>query len=408
MKRIYLDANSTMPLRADVREFLSSLPPLGNPSSIHLEGRRARAVLEEARERIAAWAGVEPEKVIFTSGGTEANAAAVHGWIRRLIACRRRGSIVVNAGSHPSLWEPAGISGEFTRRAYCRNDYYPATDVWGGLRDGPKEQKACGTGEIVGTMPDDAVLVLETAASSETGALADLERSLEEARAHDAFLHIDAVQIPGKTACPGILRRADSFSLSGHKIGAPAGAGVLVVNEPGDWEPLIRGGGQEWGRRSGTPPVTAAAAFGFAIENLPEPEKTAAELRRRVGMLRSRIRAGIEAKGEPVSSVELSDETGLPGTLLLAFRPVPGDLCVAALDDSGIAASFGTACSSGTSEPSPALLRLGLSRELARSAVRFSLDWRITDADVEEAAARIVRTVRRLGREGGGTRTEEK
>lgn len=228
--RIYLDHNASSPLHPRIKVRLAELGPLGNPSSLHAEGRKARALLDEARGRVAAWAGVSPDGVVFTSGGTEANAIAIHAWKSRVIAKGRATTIRMDGGSHASVRENAD-------------------------RDGWKL--------VAGQDP--ASFHLCIAAHNETGAIADLHAAVAEARRDGAFLHVDAVQWPLKRTFHPMLREADSFAISGHKLGAPMGAGALIFSEPVEIEPLVRGGGQESGRRSGTPSLAAIVGLGEAI-----------------------------------------------------------------------------------------------------------------------------------------------
>lgn len=346
--RIYLDHNASSPLHLRIQKRLAELGLLGNPSSLHAEGRKARALLDEARDRVAAWAGVIPDGVVFTSGGTEANAIAIHAWKSRVIADGRATTIRMDGGSHASVRENADRDG------------------W-----------------MLAAGQEPASLHLCIAAHNETGAIADLHAAVAAARRDGAFLHVDAVQWPLKMEFHPKLRDADSFSISGHKLGAPMGAGALIFSRPVEIDPLVRGGGQESGRRSGTPPVAAIVGLGEALCLEPDAENWRALAVR----LRDRLRECLREE-----MTELSDcERGLPGTLLIAFHDLPGDLFAAALDHAGIAASYGSACSSGEQEPSPALLGTGVSYGLARSAVRFSIGEGNTREEIDEAADRIAR-----------------
>ncbi|MEK8023396.1 MAG: aminotransferase class V-fold PLP-dependent enzyme [Candidatus Hydrogenedentota bacterium] len=349
--RIYLDHNASSPLHPRIKERLAKLGPLGNPSSLHAEGRKARALLDEARGRVAAWAGVGPDGVIFTSGGTEANALAIHAWKSCVIAAGGEKAIRMDGGSHASVRENAP-----------RGEWKITVGI------------------------ERASLHLCIAAHNETGAIADLDAAVAAARRDGAFLHIDAVQWPHKMAFHTKLREADSFAISGHKLGAPMGAGALIFSRPVEIDPMIRGGGQESGRRSGTPPLAAIVGLGEALA-LKDEDVARDRWRRLAVRLQDRIRAVL-----PDEMTELSDcEHGLPGTLLVAFHDLPGDVFAAALDHAGIAVSYGTACSSGEQEPSPALLGTGVSYGLARSAVRFSIGEGNTEEEIDDAADRIAR-----------------
>ncbi len=361
--RIYLDHNASMPLRGEVAAFLGGLGALGNPSSVHAEGRRARYLLETARQQVADWAGVDPAGVIFTSGGTEANALAAHALARRAESEGRARVAWLEAGSHPSVTAnvEALLAGwELVRETAC------PPHVCGCPRAGA----SCLAASIRFVL----------AAHNETGELTDLEAAVAAARRDGAFLHVDAVQWPGKMPFHPALRECDAFTLSGHKIGAPMGGGALVLPRPFEVAPMLSGGGQESGRRSGTPSLAAILGFGHALA-LPFD---ADHCRRLAVRLRDRLAEGLGSRFAEVSRCDI----GLPGTLLAAFPGLPGDVVAAAIDASGVAVSFGSACSSGTPRPSAALLGCGVDYPTACCAVRFSVGPGNTEAEIEEAARR--------------------
>lgn len=362
MRRFYFDNNANMPVRPEVNEYLDAREFLGNPASVHEEGRRSRGLLDEARRAVADWAGVDPAGVVFTSGGTEANALAVHMLTRRAQVESRPAVAGIHAGAHAAL-----------------SDNVEAVVGWEIERFQPLV-----SGEPVeAAFRKRASVYYEMAAHNETGEIYDLRPSIDAARKNGGWIHVDAVQVPGKMGFPEVLREADSFAISGHKFGGPMGAGALVLPEPFEFEPLIRGGGQEFGRRSGTPSLYAIAGMGAAI-GLDYDRETSRALALR---LRDGLRRDFEGW-----LVELSDcEQGLPGTLLLAFPDVPGDLFAAALDREGIAVSYGSACSSGEQEPSRALLEMEVPYPIARSAIRFSFAPQNSAEEVDEAAPRILR-----------------
>lgn len=379
MDRIYLDHNATMPLRREVGDYLAGLGPLGNPSSVHVEGRRSRALLEEARERVADWAGVHPRCVVFTSGGTEANALAAHLMARAAEAEGKPRVAWVEAGSHPSV--SANVD------AYLGG--------WEIVRETACPPTICGCPRAGATcLPTSVRFVI--AAHNETGELTDLDAAVAAARAEGSFLHVDAVQWPGKMPPHPAFRDCDAVTLSGHKVGAPMGAGALLLPRLLDGPALVCGGGQESGRRAGTPPLPAILGFAHAL-TLPYD---ADHCRRMAVLLRDRLAEALGAGFLEISRCDL----GLPGTLLAAFPGLPGDVLAAAIDTAGVAASYGSACSSGTPKPSAALLASGVDYPTACCAIRFSAGPETTPAAIEAAAGRVavaVECVRRaLGDRG--------
>jgi cysteine desulfurase len=359
--RIYLDHSATTPVRPEVVDYLASLGPLGNPSSIHEEGRRARAVLERARERVAAWAGIDPAGVVFTSGGTEANALAIRSLARRAEREGRSRIAWMDGGSHAAVRENAlALAG------------------W--------------TIETDRTAANSSSLHLLLGAHNESGRLADMGAALAAAARGGAFLHVDAVQIPGRLAFDPELIAAASIAISGHKIGGPMGAGALLMPSPFEVEPFWRGGGQEAGRRNGTPPLAAIAGLGAAIGLAYDAN--------RARLLAARLHDGVALRlGENVREVS-ECRHGLAGTLLLQFIDTPGDVLAAALDASGVAASFGSACGSGTQKVSESLVGSGVPREVAAACVRFSIAPSNTEREIDDAAERIAAAWRRV-REAG-------
>lgn len=369
MKRIYLDCNASMPMLTEVREYLSRVGGVGNPASIHEEGRRARHLMDRARANVAAWASVSPDEVIFTSGGTEANATAVHMLTHRVEDEGRERRVAVSAGSHASIRESVESLAGWKIE-------------WFGDPSRP-------------VPPPGVSAIFEIAANNETGLIADLASALEVSARSKAYLHVDAVQLPGKLPFDDRLLQTTCFSLSGHKIGGPMGAGVLVMpcgrcgnGSVSEWRPLIRGGGQEAGRRSGTPSLLPIIGLGEAIAKEYDREHCRS--------LAVRLRDGLQSLlGGSITELSRCD-VGLPGTLLVAFKDAAGDVMNAALDVSGVAASYGSACGSGEQKPSRALTGLGFDARIARCAVRFSIGPYLTASDVDSAAERIAGTYRNV------------
>ena len=364
--RVYLDHNATSPLRDEAKEALRIAveASFGNPSSIHAEGRRARSALESAREQVAGLAGVPPREVVFTSGASEAIAAAFHGIVEKTPPSRRR--IVVSAIEHSAVLaaaRAAAARGFDLVEIACSKEGVVRADDGAAAIDGR------------------VALVALQAANNETGVLQPVADVGEACARAGAQLLVDAVQAAGRIPIERDRWRASLLALSGHKLGGPAGTGALIVKDGVRLAPLIGGGAQERRRRGGTEAVAALAAFGAACAAAARelPAEGA-----RIASLRDRFESGLAAAA-PELTVHGGRAPRLPNTTLVSFPGVSGEALVIALDLAGIAASTGSACASGAVEPSHVLAAMGLSGASAQSAVRFSLGWSTTAADVDRA-----------------------
>lgn len=330
---LYLDANATEPLRPEARAaVIRALDLVGNPSSVHGAGRAARRVLETAREQVAARFGASPAEVVFTSGGTEANAIAI-------AALSRGRRVLVGATEHPAVLAAA-----------------PGATLLPVLEDGTLDLSALDAALAAGP----AALVCLMAANNETGVLHPLAEAAALCRAHGALLHVDGVQAAGRVALA--IGEADSLAISGHKLGGPKGAGALLLRPGIDLPALIAGGGQERGRRGGTEALPAIAGLGAAAE-AADPAAAA-----RLAPLRDAIEAGAEA------AVAGAGAPRLPNTASLVLPGVAAETQVIALDLAGVQVSAGSACSSGKVKSSHVLAAMGLG-VAAGSAIRVSLPW---------------------------------
>lgn len=365
MRRIYLDHNATCPLRAEARAaLLAALDAAGgNPGSAHAEGRAARRMLEDARERLAAAVGAQRDEVVFTSGGTEANA----------LALRAAGAGVVAHSplEHPSLLRPLAARGG--ARAL-------PVDRWGRVDPAA----------LAGT---DAALVTLALANNETGVVQDVAALARMAHAAGARVHCDASQALGKWPLSFRDLEVDLLTLSAHKAGGPVGIGALLVRKGTPVSPLLLGGEQEGGLRAGTEAAALAAAFAaaaaVAVAQLPEAAPRWARWMRE-------LRAGLQA-AEPGMAVNSPEDDGrLPNTLNASFPGRSGAVLVQRLDLEGLAVSHGSACSSGAQRPSAVLLALGLGEERARGALRFSCGPANSDGDARAAAEVVARVLRAL------------
>lgn len=359
---VYLDYNATAPLRPEAREtMLAALSQPGNPSSVHRFGRAARLLAERAREQVATLVGTEARRVVFTSGGTEANNLAL-----RLFRDQAGGaSLIVSAIEHDSVLRPARALG------------LPLTEVPAGP-DGVVRLDDLAAALEAAPKPALVALML---ANNETGAIQPVAEAARLAHEHGALLLCDAVQAGGKLAIDMAALGCDFLTLSAHKLGGPTGSGALVLRD--DWTPapLMFGGGQERGMRAGTENLAGLAGFGAAAE----AARAALPGMVRVRALRDRLQAALKGAC-PDAPVHGGATERLPNTLCIGMPGVPAETQVMALDLAGVAVSAGSACSSGKVTPSHVLTGMGLPEAAAREAIRFSLGWETTEADVDRAA----------------------
>ena len=382
-ERSYFDWNATTPLRPQAREaLLEALAASGNPSSVHAEGRAARNLVEHARVQVAALIGAQPANVFFTSGGTEANMAALTPAIETAGDKHPRDRLFMSAIEHSSV----RTGGRFPREAI--EDIRVTSE---GRVDLPALAEAVGRSS--------RPLVSLMLANNETGVIQPVAEAASIVRAAGGLLHVDAIQAVGRIRCDIGEMGADLLTLSAHKIGGPKGVGALVRRSDDIHlaEPLIRGGGQERGFRAGTENVAGIAAFGAAAAAARDAR--AAEAARMVA-LRDRLESGLKAISP---TVVIFGETAerLPNTTLFTVEGMKAETAVIAFDLEGIAVSSGAACSSGKVQPSHVLAAMGISPALLRGAVRVSLGWTTEEADIERflAAWRKLASALSKGRE---------
>jgi cysteine desulfurase len=347
----YLDWNATAPLRPQAAAAIAAAAEFcGNPSSVHRWGRAARRRLDSARERVAALIGAPAAGVVFVSGGSEANHLALSG-----SGCDR---ILVSAVEHDSL-----------RRARADSETIPVD------RDGRLDLAAL---EALLAADRRAALVSVMLANNETGVIQPVAAIAALARARGALFHCDAVQAAGKIPLDWHEIGADLVSLSAHKFGGPPGVGALVCREGLDLSPLIRGGGQEGGRRAGTENVLGIAGFAAAAET------AAAEIGEyeRIRALRDRLESAVAATASEAVVIG-ARVPRLPNTAALALPGLPAATQIMALDLDGVMIGAGAACSSGKIGPSHVLAAMGIAPEVAQSTIRVSLGWTTTEADID-------------------------
>ncbi len=383
---IYLDHNATTPPAPEVLDAMAAalrdLP--GNPSSPHGPGRAARAAIERARAEVAALIGATTEEIVFTSGGTEGNELAIHGLLRGRRAAKggtgtARPHVVSSPLEHPSvLGALAAADVELTLLPVASDGTIDPAALRAALR------------------PDTALVTLALA-NHELGNVYDLTTLAAVAHERGALVHADAVQAAGKIAVDVEALGVDALTVSAHKLHGPKGVGAVFLRRGAPFVPAGRGGHQERERRAGTENVAGIVGFGVAARIV------AAELSSegaRIASLRERLEARLLAI--PESRRHGAPARALPGTLNIGFSGAPGQLVAAALDLEGVAVSTGAACTSGSLEPSPVLLALGLSRQEAASALRFGLGRGTTLAETERAAGLVGEIVARVRRRGHG------
>ncbi|MGO1318397.1 MAG: cysteine desulfurase family protein [Cellulomonadaceae bacterium] len=379
---IYLDEAATTPVRRDVLEAMWPFlgPEFGNPASRHEAGARARSALDDARAQVAAVLGAHPDEVVFTSGGTEADNTAIKGLA---LAAPRGRHVVISAVEHAAVRESA----RWLARWGFEVDTVPVD----------------GTGRVLpaalaAVLRADTTLVSVQHANTEVGTVQPVAELAELATAAGTAFHTDAVQGAGWLPLSGL--GVSALSLSGHKLGAPKGTGVLWVRRGTPVEPLLHGGGQEGALRSGTPDVAGAVGLATALAAaerarcLPaaDPASTAAVVARRNAFVAAVLDLvpGARLSGHPSERVPGHASFVLPGT--------HGETVLLALEERGVVCSSGSACAAGSTEPSPVLTAMGVPPEEARTAVRFTFGRTRSAADLDAAAASVGAAVAELAR----------
>lgn len=361
--RVYLDWNATTPLRPEAKAAMTAaLDLVGNPSSVHAEGRAARGLLEQARAQVAAAVGAAPRDVVFTSGGTEANALALTPGLR--IGEEPTERLLLSAVEHASVLSGGRFPAErVTQIGVTADGVIDIDHLRALLADGGP------------------ALVSVMLANNETGALQPIREVAEMVHEAGGVLHVDAIQALGKISFGIKELGADLMSLSAHKIGGPKGVGALVLSPKlTGTEPLLRGGGQELGRRAGTENLIGIAGFGAAAAvAIP----AMADDMVRIEGLRTRLEAGLRHIAGDDGVIMSAGVPRLPNTTLFAIPGLRAETAVIGFDLAGIAVSSGSACSSGKVQPSHVLEAMGFGPELARSAIRISLGWSSSESDID-------------------------
>ncbi len=372
MKRRYFDYNATCPMLPQAIERYAEVARRcgGNPSSMHWAGREARRALDDARDAVADYFGVEAGSVVFTSGGTEANNLAIQGWL----GTQAPGTIVSTMIEHPSVLRPL--------------------ERWAPVGDGPWRLKllkpehdgAVTVATLLDALTDNIRLVSIMAANNESGVIQPAVEIAEACRARGIAVHIDAVQALGKSDVKQLAEQADFLSFSAHKIGGPRGVGGLIVRRGRSLRELAPGGGQERKRRSGTENVPAVCAFAAVLDAIDFSA---------LQPLRDAFEQSL-MKAIPDAIIIGADADRVGNTSLFSIPGMEGETTLMQLDLAGFAVASGSACSSGQRRPSHVLMAMGLKPEQARAAIRVSFGPEHTEEDAEALVAELLRVRERL------------
>ncbi|MDR3334463.1 MAG: cysteine desulfurase [Treponema sp.] len=383
-RQIYVDYNATTPLRDEVKAaMIADLEVYGNASSLHAAGRLAHARVEEARNAVGTLLGVPPRDIIFTSGGSESNNT-VFQTMRRLgsgpdgrVLPEGRTELITTAIEHPCVLNSA----EFLKTLGFKVSFLPV-DEYGTVK----------LDALKAALNERTLLVSVMMANNEIGTIQDIKEISQLVKAAGAWMHTDAVQAVGKIPVNAVDLGVDYLTMSAHKIYGPKGIGALYVRKGAPLFPLIQGGHQEDGFRAGTYNNIGILGFGKAATlAVKEVDRYGREL----GVLRNRLRDGfieriphIKINGHPVDV--------LPNTLNVSFPGAEGEAILLSMDMQGIEASTGSACASGSLEPSHVLLAIGVGPELAHGSIRFSLGWGVTTEEVDYIIETVVPIIARL------------
>jgi cysteine desulfurase len=380
---IYLDHAATTPVRPEVLDAMLPFfgPRFGNPSSLHRWGREARVALDEARERVARCLGAHPDEVSFVSGGTEGDNLAVLGaWHSR----RNRTAIVTTPIEHKAI---LGAVHQAAKEG--ATERFVAVDA-NGLVD---------AADYAAQVKPDVALVSIMWVNNEIGTMQPIPALAEKARERGVVFHTDAVQAFCTVSIDAASQPFDLLTVSGHKVGAPKGIGALFIRRGTAIEPLLHGGSQDRGRRPGTENVAFAVGFAKAAE-LVIAERAAE--RDRLARLRAALEAALTAR-IPDAVIHARQAPRAPHIVMVSVPGTDSESLLMALDLAGVAASAGSACQSGNTDPSHVLTALGVPHDIAGSAVRLSLGALTTDAAIERVAEifpALVAKARRLSAAG--------
>lgn len=381
-RKVYLDHNATTPLHPEVKkEMITAMDAFGNPSSLHGFGRRARRLIDDAREKISSFIGGKPDEIIFSGSGSEANNTVLNLLYCTAKRCEaphtKRHQIITSQIEHPCVLEAAACLEERGIEViYLPVDRYGKVDM----------------DQYASLISEKTALVSVMMANNEIGTIQDIKEIGKIAHSRGALFHTDAIQAVGKIPVNVHELGVDYLSMSAHKIYGPKGVGALYVSPGAPFCPFIRGGHQERGRRAGTENTIGIAGFGKAIE-MRAGEMTAEAAR--LSSLKARLRAGIE-KNIPHIQFNGHPTDTLPGTLNVSFFGAEGEAILLYLDLEGIAVSTGSACASGSLDPSHVLIAAGLPAEEAHGSIRISLGRDNTQEDVDYTIEKLTQVIDKI------------
>jgi len=376
-RNVYIDYNATTPLRPEVKAaMIENMEIFGNASSMHGSGRAARAGVEQARKAAASLIGAVSESIIFTSGGSESNNT-VFQTMRLLAKDNTRNEFIISAIEHPCV-----LNSALNLKKEGFNVKILPVDEYGKLK----------MDELKAALGDKTLFVSIMTANNEIGTVQDIKEITAMVKNAGAFMHTDAVQAVGKIPLDVKEIGADYLTMSAHKIYGPKGVGALYVKKGAPLFPLIHGGHQEDGLRAGTYNSPAIMGFGKAAE-IAAGEIT--QYGKEISSLRDKLRKGLLEK---VPNIKINGHLKdvLPNTLNVSFPGAEGESILLSMDMQGIEASTGSACASGSLEPSHVLMATGLEPELAHGSIRFSLGWGITEEDIDYIIETVPPIIARL------------
>jgi len=379
--KVYFDHNATTPLHPEVKkEMIACMEMFGNPSSMHAYGREARANVEHARQQVADFIGAKEHEIVFVGSGSEANNTVLSLFVcasSQCSPCSKRNTIITTKIEHPCVLETSEcLVHRGATVKYLDVDRYGKIDL----------------DQLAGLLNDNVGLVSVMMANNEIGTIQDIETITKMVHESGAYMHTDAVQAVGKLPVDVPTLGVDFLTMSAHKIYGPKGVGALFVRQGIPYCPLIRGGHQEHGRRAGTENTLGILGLAKAVEmraiEMPAEEE-------RLLHLKQVLQQGIEAQIDH-TSINGHPTDSLAGTLNVSFEGVEGESILLYLDLEGIAVSTGSACASGSLDPSHVLLATGVDAELAHGSIRFSMGRDTTLQEVEYLLDVLPRTIKKI------------